>query len=140
MGGTKIVVLQLKELIKAGIFVLIGIVLLIMLIYFFLPKDKGSEATTGYIPGTYSSELILHNSLVRVEVTVTEDQITSIELKNMAEVQEVFYPLLTPTFDSISNEIIKYQTTDLSISSDTQYTSMVLLEAVEAALKQAEGA
>ena len=139
MGGTKIVVLQLKELIKAAVCVLVGIVLLIMLIYFFLPKDKSGEETTGYIPGTYSSQVILHNSPVSVEVTVTEDQITSIELKNMAEIQEVFYPLLTPTFENISAEVIKYQSTNLEISSETQFTSQILLEAVEMALNEARG-
>ena len=137
MGGTKIVVLQLKELIKAAVYALVGIVLLVMLIYFFLPKDKTSEETTGFIPGTYSSEVILHNSPVSVEVTVTEDRIASIELKNMAEIQEVFYPLINPTFENISAEIIRNQTTDIAVSTETQYTSFVLIEAVKNALNEA---
>lgn len=137
MGGTKIVVLQLRELIKTAIFALVGIVLIIMLIYFFFPKDKTKDAVTRYIPGTYSSQLTLNSDPVQIDVTVTETEITSIELKNMAEVAEVFYPLITPTFEDVSQAIIKAQSLDIPVSADTQFTSQVLLDAVSDALDQA---
>ena len=137
MGGTKIFVVQLKELIKMAIFGLIGISLIIMLIYFFIPKDKTDSASAIYNAGTYSSEVVLHNSPVNILVTVSETEITAIELKNMAEVQEVFYPLFQPTIETLSKEIIEKQSLNISVSSDTQFTSHVILSAVNSALEKA---
>ena len=38
MGGTRIIVVQLKQLIKTAIFSVIGLILIVMLIYLFVPK------------------------------------------------------------------------------------------------------
>lgn len=137
MGGTKIFVVQLKELIKMAIFAVIGIALIIMLIYFFIPKEKPVESSALYNAGTYSSEIVLQNGPVSVEVTVSENEITGIQLKNIAEIQEVFYPLLEPTVETLSKEIIAKQTLDIPVSTETQYTSQVILSAIDTALAKA---
>ncbi len=135
MGHTKIIVVQLKELLKTALFALLGILLIALLIYFFLPREKNTTAM--YTPGTYSSQITLHNTPVSVDVTVTSKKITSIQLKNMAEVQEVFYPLVQPTFDKLAKEIVKSQSLDVNIPQDAVITSNVLLDAVSKALLQA---
>lgn len=149
MGGTKIVVVQLKELIKTAIFALIGIVLIVMLIYFFLPRSSEGHETSmevstetsieisKFVAGTYSSQILLHNTPVRVQVVVSETEIIAIELKDMAEVQEVFFPLVTPTFEVLSREIIAHQSTDIPLYSNALITSQILVEAVERALEEA---
>ena len=51
---TKIVVLRMKELIYTAIFVGLGILLIILLVYMFSSKggkQKDSAAPTSYIPG-----------------------------------------------------------------------------------------
>ena len=52
---TKIVVLRMKELIYTGIFVALGILLILLLVYMFAPKDKKNTATAdaAYTPGVY---------------------------------------------------------------------------------------
>ena len=39
MKGTKIIVIKLRELIKTALFITVGIILLIALIYLFMPKN-----------------------------------------------------------------------------------------------------
>lgn len=134
--GTKIVVLQLKELIKTAVFAIIGIAVIIMLIFFFIPKEDKKEAL--YNPGTYSAEIILHNNPVSVEVTVTEDEITDIQMFNMNETQEVFYPLFDTALNEIQQDVIDNQSTYVSTSTDTSVTSQILLSAIENALEQAK--
>ncbi len=144
MGGTKIVVVQLKELIKSALFALGGLVLIILLIYFLVPKSGGGEgdisesmAAAKYIPGTYAAQIILHNYPVDVLVTVTEKEITSVALSDIPESQEVFYPLFKPTIESLSEEIIKNQSTNVTTTQETEFTSKVLIAAINAALEKA---
>lgn len=136
MSGTKIMVFQLKELIKTGVFALVGLILIIALIIFLLPKDK-NESATGYVPGTYAAQIILHSNPVDIEVTVSDKEITNIELKNMKTEQETFYPLFKPTLENLSKQIIRYQTTKIATAKDSAVTSKILLDAVDAALEQA---
>ncbi len=140
MGGTKIVVLQLKEILKSSVFIVLGLVLIVLLIFLFIPKDDkaSKEESAAYAPGVYAAEIILHNRPVNVEVTVSEKEIVSIELKNMEEVQEVFYPLFRPTMQTLTQEIIKKQTTKVSLPQDATETSKILLSAVKQALAKAE--
>jgi len=137
MGGTRIMVFQLKELIKTGIFALLGLVLIIALIIFLLPDKSKDAAAGGYVPGTYTAQIILHSKPVDIAVTVSDKEITNIQLMNMQAEQEVFYPLFKPTLDDLTKEIIRYQTTQIATSKDTAVTSQILLDAVNAALQQA---
>ena len=59
-----------------------------MLVYFFMPGDDDRAI---YNAGTYSSDIVLHNQPVSVEVTVSNDEILDIRLINMGETQSVFY-------------------------------------------------
>ena len=56
---TKIVVLKARELIYTGIFILLGILLILLLIFMFVPshKSKKTKETSGYTQGVYSSPL-----------------------------------------------------------------------------------
>lgn len=142
MGGTKIFVLQLKELIKSAIFALAGLVLIILLIYLFVPRSKEEPVNAStvvlYQPGTYSSEIILHNNPVQVDVTVSDNEIISVTMQNMAETQEVFYPLFEPAMETLSQAILENQTLEITPSADYPVTGGILLKAVNAALEQAK--
>ena len=50
---TKIVVLKARELIYTGIFILLGILLILLLIFMFVPSHKSKKAkeTSGYTQG-----------------------------------------------------------------------------------------
>lgn len=151
---TKIVVLHMKELIYTGIFVALGILLIILLLILFLPGDSGSDGQTPpaettqenenapksalYIPGIYTTELVLGGQAVDVEVIVAQDAITSIRLVNLSESVTTMYPLLQPTFDTICEQVYTTQSLDgISYSDDSKYTSLVLLEAIQNSLDKA---
>lgn len=143
---TKIVVLHLKELIYTGIFAVLGILLIILLIIMFLPKnDKKNAVTTmtqtstnTYIPGVYTTSLILNDNVVEIEVTVDEKNINSIRLVNLDEAVTTMYPLIQPSFESLASQIIVNQSLDgITYPDDSKYTSMILLNAISASVEKA---
>lgn len=152
---TKIVVLHMKELIYTGIFVALGILFLVLLITMFLPgknesggqsipsDEAGDEAAPTsanalYIPGIYTTELVLGGQTVDVEVIVEQDAVTSIRLVNLSEAVTTMYPLLQPTFDTICQQVYETQSLEnISYTADSKYTSLVLLEAIQNSLDKA---
>ncbi len=145
---TKIVVLHMKELIYTGIFAVLGILFLVLLVMMFLPDKKEPQtprdAVTDvssdslYIPGIYTTELVLGNQAIDVEVIVDSNVITSIRMVNLNEAITTMYPLLEPTFDSICKQIYEAQSLDqVTYTAENKYTSLVLLEAIQNSLDKA---
>ena len=146
---TKIVVLHMKELIYTGIFAVLGILFIILLIMMLLPgKDKNQTASPDpataasgesiYIPGVYTTELVLGSETLDVEVTVDRNTITSIRMVNLNAAIATMYPLLEPTFESICNQVYELQTLDgVTYSAENKYTSLVLLETLQTSLDKA---
>ena len=92
-----------------------------------------------YIPGIYTTELILGSETVNVEVIVNDHAITSLSLTDPDETLTTMYPLLQPTMDSLSAQICETQDlSQVTYSSETRYTSLVLLEAIKASLEKAK--
>ena len=138
---TKIVVLRMKELIYTGIFVALGILLILLLVYMFSPKDGTADtaaASAVYVPGVYTSSIMLSGSAVDVAVTVSADEIESIRLVNVGEAVETMYPLMEPALDSLAEQICSTQSLEgLTYASENQYTSQVLIDAVSRSLDKA---
>ena len=137
---TKIVVLHMKEMIYTLIFAGLGILLILLLICMFLPKqkEKAVEPMT-YVAGVYTSTVQLNDSTMDVQVVVDESRIRSISLVNLDETVSAMYPLMQPAAESLADQIITKQSTEnISYDKDNQYTSMVLLNAVNDALTKAE--
>lgn len=138
---TKIVVIQLKELIYTGLFVVLGILLVLLLIFMFLPKDsKDNQAapTMNYVAGVYSSSLVINDNTIDVEVVVDEDNINSIRLVNLSEAVTTMYPLMQPALEDLTAQIYANQSLEgVTYSDDNKYTSMVLLDAITEALSKA---
>lgn len=154
---TKIVVLHMKELIYTGIFAALGILLIVLLLMMFLPdketsgenasptEETGDAAPTSsdslYIPGIYTTELVLGGQTVDVEVIVEQDAITSIRLVNLSEAVTTMYPLLEPTLTSICEQVYNNQSLEgITYTDDSKYTSLVLLEAIQHSLDKASAA
>ncbi len=138
---TKIVVLHMKELIYTVVFVVLGILLVLLLVYMFLPdkKDDATKETMKYVAGVYTSSITFNDSTIDVEVVVDANHINSISLKNLDETVSTMYPLMEPALESISEQVCASQSTDnITFADDNQYTSMVLLNAIKDALKKAE--
>lgn len=140
---TKIVVLHLKELIYTAIFAVLGILLILLLVFMFLPdsKNKSTKETMKYTAGVYTSSIQLNDNAIDVEVMVDDNNINSISLVNLDETTAAMYPLMQPALDNLSQQIYEKQSLEnISYEDDNQYTSMVLLNAIESALEKAAAA
>lgn len=134
MGGTKFMVIRFKELIKTAVFAILGAVIIIALIYFFLPHDSGEQV---YKSGTYTSEVTLGNETVLVETTVDSDSIKSVRVIEQSETVPVFYPLLQATAEQLEDKIIESQSAEVQIPEGAEVTASVILEAVKQSLNDA---
>ena len=143
---TKIVVLHMKEVIYTGIFAALGILLIVLLVMMFLPgKEKPADPNTApasasslYIPGIYTTELILNGQTIDIEVIVDAESITSIRLVNLSEAVTTMYPLLQPAFDVVCSQVYEKQSLEnISYSTEHKYTSLVLLQAIDKTLQKA---
>lgn len=154
---TKIVVLHMKEIIYTGIFLVLGILLIIFLIILFIPgnnEDTASPAnadeqnsdseltvdsTSLYIPGIYNTEILLNDQAINVEVIVDHSGISSINLVNISTAVTTMYPLLESSFDSLRTQIIETQSLDdIQYRQESKYTTLVLLEAIRKSLDKAQ--
>ncbi len=138
---TKIVVLRAKELIYTGIFLILGIILILVLIFMFT-QGKTEETFVSaktYIPGVYTSSITLGSSSLNVEVTVDRNHITNVNLANLDDTIETMYPLLEPAITEINE---KLETADsieqVDFTADNQYTHTILTQAIKNALEKAE--
>ena len=139
MGGTKIFVLQIKDLIRMAVFAVLGLILIILLVILFIPKGdtRTPESSSLYIPGTYSSSIILNDRPLDVLVTVSDNEITSVDMTEMMEIQQVFYPLFAPALTDLAAEVLLYQSAEIVPSTDYPVTTGILHRAVAAALDRA---
>ena len=147
MGGTKIFVLQKKDLIRIGIFTLLGLALVILLLVLLMIPRGRSEApdedhqaayTAGrFVPGTYVSTVTLNDGPVEVRVRVSEDSILSVYLSGMDDIQRTFYPLIEPRMYDLAAEVLRYQTANITPQTDYPVTTGILHEAVILALQMA---
>ena len=144
MGGTKIFVLQMKDLIRIGIFTLLGLALVILLLVLLVPRGRGAgpEEEAAYndgrfTPGTYVSTIVLNDEPVQVRVVVSRNDILMVYLAGMDEVQRTFYPLFEPRMRDLAEEVLRYQTAYIAPQTDYPVTTGILQEAVIAALRLA---
>ncbi len=147
MSKTKIVVLQMKELVYTGIFVGLGILLIILLIVMFRPhkgEDSAQETmsnsveTTCYIPGIYNSEIQLGNSTLNLELVVDESQIKSVSFVNLDDTVTTMYPLVKPSLESIEEALIAgTPIEEIQVTEKSKYTQTMLLDGIKQALSKA---
>lgn len=142
---TKIVVLHLKELIYTGIFVILGILFIILLFIMFrsdketpeeTPKTPETETEDGtqtpiYQPGAYRSALYLEDEAVEINLTVDETQIVSLTMTPPSDKISTLYPLLEPSFNTLSEQICENQSLEnVTYAEEATYTSELLLEVI----------
>lgn len=143
MAKTKIVVIQMKELIYTAIFAGLGILLIVLLIIMFVPsgskKEKKSDASANtYAPGVYTSQIRLGDTTLNLEVAVDADQIKSVSLINLEESVTTMYPLVKPSLENIEKELVAGTSLDeIPLSEKSKYTESLLIEGIRTALEKA---
>ena len=87
----------------------------------------------------YTSSIQFGEHAVDMQVIVDENRIQSVSLVNLDETVETMYPLMEPALENIADQVVEKQTTEgITYNADYQYTSVVLLNAIENALAKAE--
>ena len=145
MAKTKIVVIQMKELIYTAIFAGLGILLIVLLIIMFFPsKDEKNDSSDSaaaeniYNPGIYNSQIVLGDSTLNLEVVVDADQIKSVSLVNLEDSVATMYPLVKPSLASIEEELKKGTSLDdIPLTEKSKYTETLLLDGIRTALDKA---
>ena len=122
---TKIVVLRSRELLYTILLLVIVILIAIVLFSIFVPGADSSEpesmtqSQTAYVPGVYTSTLQLGTT-------------------NLDETVTTMFPLMEPTLTELANKVLAAQSVEnISYSTETKYTSLLLLNSMSQALDKA---
>lgn len=101
------------------------------------PVNSVSKNTTAtkMTPGTYEASAEGHNGAVHVSVTVSEDKIENVEVKDNSETRG----LCDPAIQLIPSQIVAYQTLSTDVVSGATYTTVAIREAVKNCIIQAGG-
>lgn len=130
----------MKELVYTAIFLVLGVILVILLVTMFGTgkKESPTAESAAYIPGVYTSSIEFQNHSVDVQVIVDKNRIKDVSLINLEDSVSVMYPLMEPTIEHLCDQILEQQSLDgITYEAENQYTSAVLLNAIDHALKKA---
>lgn len=139
---TKIWVFHMKELIYTAVFIALGIIFLLLMIFMFSSDraaQTAAEEPAKYTAGIYTASMTLGGHPVEIAVTVDKDYISSIHFRQLDETVAAMYPLMEPALESLADQICESQSLEnLTYSEDSQYTSLMLIGAIQTALTKAE--
>lgn len=129
----------MKEIIYTAVFAVLAIVLILLLVFMFLPKSKSAGIDEEkYVPGVYTSTVTLNNTALEVEVSVDESHINSVRFSNLDETVTTMFPLIQPAIEDIAEQVYDKQSLDdIQYSEDNPYTSQLIVNAIDEALKKA---
>lgn len=153
MSSAKIVVLSLKEIIRVALFAICGILVLILIIYMFMPKDSVATmndeikstteeggADTARIPyknGEYVSQIPLSKGESYVKVIVEDENIVNVSITDNDVTSKSFYPLLDTVCNQINDEVCLTNSLDIQTDYSNEFTNLVLRSAIDDALVMA---
>ena len=137
MGSTKFVVVKAKELVKTAVFAILGVIIIVGLITFFL--HMGDKENTGlYRDGTYYGEMNLGGEATEVAVKIKNGEIKEVSVEEPTESVSVFYPLLETTAEEIGNAVVENQSLSVEVSAENAHSAQRVLDAIAECLEQAE--
>lgn len=138
---TKIIIMKKREVIYTAIFAVLAIVFLILMVLMFRPGGGTSGSSSEkklYQPGVYTTPITLNNNVMDLQVRVDQNHINSISLVNLSETAAAAFPLMEPALEKLAAQICDTQSVkEIYYEEASQYTSQMLLGAIEDALKLA---
>lgn len=142
MSKTRIVIIRLKEIIYTAIFVGLGILLILLLVFMFWPKKKNvafNETDKIYTAGIYTTQLMLNDTAINLEVVVDDNHVNSVSLVNIDDSVTTMYPLIAPAIEDISKQLSKgIEPEMVNLSEDSKYTQILLLKSITETLNLAK--
>ena len=137
MGSTKFVVVKAKELIKTAVFAVLGVIILVGLITFFL--HMGDEENTGmYRDGTYYGEMELGGEITEIAVEIKNGEIADVSMEEPAEAVAVFYPLLETAAEEVGQAVVATQSLTVEVAPENAHSAQLVLDTIAECLQQAE--
>lgn len=141
---THIVVLRMRELIYTALFLVFAVILVLLLIFMFGKKKESPSSSAPasvsslYVAGVYTSSLVLNDNIVDIQVTVDQDHINAVSIVNLEESVATMYPLLETCIGDISSQLANnVPLENITYDTSNQYTSSMLIAAIERALAKA---
>lgn len=135
MGSTKFMVVKAREVVKTAVFAVLGVIILVGLIAFFL--NMGNE-DGAYRDGTYYGEMQLGGEVATLAVTITEGRIADVSMEEESEAVTVFYPLLAEMTETVGQAVIENQSAELVPESENPYSAHMVLDAIAECLEEAQ--
>lgn len=136
---TKFVVVKLREVVKTAIFAVLGLVILIGLITFFLKMGGGEESGQAlYQDGTYEGELQRGNTKSTVAVTVRKGKIKDVSLTKQDDAFAVMYPLMETAVKEVKEDVVKKQSAAVDEGKEYTYSAQAILDVVQECLAEAK--
>lgn len=134
---TRIIVIKQQNIIIAAI--ILAVLIIIAAFAMLRTGSQKEEASpTEYAAGVYSSTVVLNGNPVDIQVVTDVDKIHSITIMNTSESIATMYPMFDSCFEEISSQVIQNNSTDgITYSADNKYTSLVIKNAINAALEKA---
>ena len=137
MGSTKFVVVKAKELAKTAVFAILGVIIIVGLITFFL--HMGDDENTGmYRDGTYYGEMETGGETTVIAVEIENGEIAAVSAEETSEALAVFYPLLTSVVEEVGDKVIASQSLTVEVSPENAYSAQIVLDAVAECLEKAK--
>ena len=137
MGSTKFVVVKARELIKTAVFAVLGVIIIVGLITFFL--HMGDEENTGmYRDGTYYGEMEVGGEVTEIAVEIRDGQIADISMEEPAEAVTVFYPLLETAAEEVGQAVGASQSLTVEGEPENAHSAQLILDTVAECLEKAE--
>ena len=137
MGSSKFVVVKAKELAKTAVFAILGVIIIVGVITFFL--HMGDDENTGmYRDGTYYGEMETGGETTVIAVEIENGEIVAVSAEETSEAVAVFYPLLTSVVEEVGDKVISSQSLTVEVSPENAYSAQIVLDAVAECLEKAK--
>lgn len=136
----KIVILKRRQLLLCAILLIIAVVI-VLAVSIGRKSNSGDNITledARYTPGLYHSDIQLSEYTLNLELAVDRDCIKSVNITNLDEEILSMYPLIEPSLQAVSEQLIGGVAIDaVTISEDSKFTQMMLIEAIGSMLEKA---
>ena len=137
MGSTKFVVVKAKELIRTAVFAVLGVIIIVGLITFFL--HMGDNENTGlYRDGTYYGEMEAGGEVAEIAVEIENGEIADVSMEMPTEEVMVFYPLLEETTEKVGQAVVERQSLTVEVAPEHAHSAQLVLDAVAECLEKAK--
>ena len=137
MGSTKFVVVKAKELAKTAVFAILGVIIIVGLITFFL--HMGDDDNTGmYRDGTYYGEMETGGETTVIAVEIENGEIAAVSAEETSDAVAVFYPLLTSVVEEVGDKVVASQSLTVEVSPENAHSAQIVLDAVAECLEKAK--